>query len=77
MALVGETAKGRKGTSRGQVRDLVREVDQEWAEERVLGGLSSGEGLIFAVRDRVISEDKKGEEIVLDAGVEDKRLLVE
>ena len=77
VALVGETAKGRKGTSRGQVRDLMLEVDQEWAEERVLGGLSSGEGLIFAVRDRVISEDKKGEEIVLDAGVEDKRLLVE
>jgi hypothetical protein len=77
VALVGETAKGRKGTSRGQVRDLMYEVDLEWAGERVLGGLSSGEGLIFAVRDRVIGEDKKGEEIVLDAGVEDKRLLVE
>ena len=77
MALVGETVKGRKGASRGQVRDLMFEVDREWAEERVLGGLSSGEGLIFAVRDRVIGEDKKGEEIVVDAGVEDKRLLVE
>jgi hypothetical protein len=35
-----------------------------------------GEGLIYAVRDRVEGENKKGETAVLDEGVEDKRLLV-
>src|SRR5215213_1583672 len=74
--LVGETSKGRKGTSWGPVRDLMLAVDPEWAEERVLGGLSSGEGLIFAVRDRIVSEDKDGNEVVKDEGVRDKRLFV-
>jgi hypothetical protein len=39
-----------------------------------MGGLSSGEGLIYAVRDEVHGE-RKGEEIVLDRGEPDKRLL--
>jgi hypothetical protein len=42
----------------------------------VLHGLSSGEGLIYAVRDRAEGENKKGEKMVVDEGVEDKRLLV-
>ena len=42
----------------------------------MLHGLSSGEGLIYAVRDRVEGENKKGETVILDEGVEDKRLLV-
>jgi len=74
--LVGETSKGRKGTSWGPVRDLMLAVDPEWAEERVLGGLSSGEGLVFAVRDRMVGEDKDGDEVVKDEGVRDKRLFV-
>ena len=45
------------------------------------GPLSSGEGLIYAVRDEVTAwkVDKKtgeGEEIVSDPGVEDKRLFI-
>lgn len=75
-ALVGETSKGRKGMSWGHVRELMQAADPEWADERVLHGLSSGEGLIYAVRDRVEGENKKGESIVIDSGVEDKRLLV-
>jgi hypothetical protein len=74
--LVGETSKGRKGTSWGPVRDLMVAVDLEWAEERILGGLSSGEGLVFAVRDRVVGEDKDGNEMVKDEGVKDKRLFI-
>src|SRR5215211_5745343 len=74
--LVGETSKGRKGTSWGPVRDLMLAVDSEWTQERVLGGLSSGEGLIFAVRDRMVGEDNDGSEVVRDEGVRDKRLFV-
>jgi hypothetical protein len=53
--LVGETAKARKGTSWGQARRVTSEVDEGW-EERVMGGLSSGEGLIAQVCEREESE---------------------
>jgi len=76
IGLVGESSKGRKGMSFGYVRELMHASDERWTEERVLHGLSSGEGLIYAVRDRVESENKKGETIVVDEGVEDKRLLI-
>jgi hypothetical protein len=66
VVFVGASAKARKGTSYGRVRDLFARVAEEWALERIRGGLSSGEGLIFQVRD----PDKK------DEGVDDKRLLL-
>ncbi|MDP9478575.1 MAG: ArsR family transcriptional regulator [Actinomycetota bacterium] len=75
-ALVGKTAKGRKGTSWGPVRDLMHAADAGWAEDQVMGGLSSGEGLINAVRDPVETENEDGKVTVLDAGAQDKRLLV-
>ena len=76
IALVGDTSKGRKGLSWTCVRELMGAADGVWTEERVLHGLSSGEGLIYAVRNRLEGENKKGETVVLDEGVEDKRLLV-
>jgi hypothetical protein len=76
VALVGATSKGRKGMSWGYPRELMRAADKRWIDERVLHGLSSGEGLIYAVRDRLEGENEKGETVVLDDGVEDKRLLV-
>ena len=66
VGLVGETAKARKGLSWSTPRHLYASVDEAWASECVTGGLSSGEGVIHAVR------DGKGE----DAGVSDKRLLL-
>jgi hypothetical protein len=76
IGLVGDTSKGRKGMSWGYAREFMHASDEHWTEERVLHGLSSGEGLIYAVRDRVEGENKKGETMVLDEGVEDKRLLI-
>jgi hypothetical protein len=76
-ALVGKTSKARKGTSWGYVRELMREADPLWATSHVQNGLSSGEGLIHAVRDPVRKVDKKtGEVETVDEGVVDKRLLV-
>jgi hypothetical protein len=75
-ALVGESGKGRKGMSWGPVRDLMSAADPFWGEDRVSNGLSSGEGLIYAVRDRILDTDKNGDPIVVDEGVDDKRLLV-
>jgi hypothetical protein len=74
--LVGRTSKARKGMSWGHVRELMHAADAPWEEERVMNGLSSGEGLIYAVRDRVEGVNSKGEQVILDAGADDKRLLV-
>jgi hypothetical protein len=72
--LVGETSKARKGTSRGHSQTAVVGADPEW-RKNIASGLSSGEGLIYAVRDKRISVDESGEEKTLDEGVTDKRLL--
>ena len=71
IMLVGATAKSRKGTSAGRIRQIFRAADGEWESARVKTGLSSGEGLINEVRDPVKNGAK-----VIDPGVEDKRLLV-
>jgi hypothetical protein len=75
-ALVGETSKGRKGMSWGFVRGLMNGVDRYWVEERVENGLSSGEGLIYQVRDKRMGVSKDGDTVVEDPGAEDKRLFV-
>jgi Primase C terminal 2 (PriCT-2)/Protein of unknown function (DUF3987) len=75
--LVGASAKGRKGTSAGRVADALSLADERWAKDRTVSGLSSGEGLIDAVRDEVRKWDAKEHcEVVIDQGVRDKRLLV-
>jgi hypothetical protein len=83
--LVGQTAKGRKGTSESWVRRLFKAVDRDWSAGRIQNGLSSGEGLIWAVRDPIEKiepvKDKgviKGyQQVVVDPGIDDKRLLVQ
>jgi DNA-binding transcriptional ArsR family regulator len=80
LALVGKSAKARKGASWTPVRELFRQVDPDWTLQRVIGGLGSGEGLVYAVRDRVErTERRKDGEfdlVVTDPGEEDKRALV-
>ena len=82
--LVGATGKGRKGTSEGRSRSVLRSVDDDWVDNRITTGLVSGEGLIWSVRDpiyktEVVRKDKEvvgHREVLDDPGVEDKRLLV-
>jgi hypothetical protein len=74
--LVGQTSKSRKGTSAGRIRAIFNIADPEWVRERILGGMSSGEGVISAVRDPVYAI-RKGVEELVDAGVSDKRLLLD
>jgi hypothetical protein len=47
--VVGQTSKGRKGTSWGQVRRMLGALDPDWAGNRIMNGLASGEGLITAI----------------------------
>lgn len=85
--LVGKSAKGRKGTTWTDTAPLFKAAAPEWLKERVRskGGLSSGEGLLHAVRDpryemREETDKKTGQkelrEVLVDEGVEDKRLMV-
>jgi hypothetical protein len=82
--LVGTTSKGRKGASWGQVGKFFREVNQIWYANQILGGLSSGEGMIWAVRDSIYKtqplKEKNGtidtQEVCIDKGIDDKRLLI-
>jgi hypothetical protein len=49
--LVGRSSKARKGMSRGGPRRLLATVARDWVRTRIASGLSSGEGLIYHVRD--------------------------
>jgi hypothetical protein len=68
-AIVGNSSKARKGTSWGHVYKLLRLVDPTWPKH--LSGLSTGEGLIYSVRDAT-KKLKDGDEELVDAGVTDK-----
>src|SRR5262249_24752974 len=57
--LVGESSKARKGISLGRVRAIMKVADQGWSDDRLKGGLSSGEGLINEVRDERKEWNKK------------------
>ena len=65
LVLVGDSSKARKGSSWDHVHRLLTTADPAIAA-RTLTGLSSGEGLIWAVR------DPQGQ----DPGATDRRLLV-
>jgi len=81
--LVGETAKGRKGSSLGYIFKIFQGIDESW-KQCIQSGLSSGEGLIWAVRDEIVKtepirEKKKivsYQDLIVDKGVEDKRAMV-
>jgi hypothetical protein len=79
---VGPTGKGRNDTAGRPARRLVAFADPSFAE-RIVEGLSSGEGIIWAVRDPVEKlvqvgkgADRHPELEVVDEGVTDKRLMV-
>jgi hypothetical protein len=81
-AIVGGTSEGRKGTSMGIVRAVMRDVDPDWVRDCRTPNLTSGEGLIDRVRDdvyRMVISKKTGEpeNVLVETGVEDKRLLCE
>jgi hypothetical protein len=76
VVLVGNTSRGRKGTAWANVRQVLAEVDPAWADECITSGLSSGEGVIYAVRDPITKISASGQQTTTDPGVVDKRLLV-
>jgi hypothetical protein len=81
---VGKTSSARKGTAKSDTFNLLGSIDPGWVENRVVAGLSSGEGLIWAVRDQIEKQEpiREGrtitgyQPVITDKGVDDKRLLV-
>lgn len=80
VLIVGKSGKARKGTAETTAREVFRRADavlrRQSGTKNVLrfhdGGLSTGEGLAWAIRDPVEGDEKgKG----ADAGVSDKRLV--
>jgi hypothetical protein len=69
VVLAGQTAKGRKGTAEKRVRSVLERADPEWARNCIVGGIVSGEGLIFHLRDFDPIRPA-------DPGIADKRLQV-
>jgi putative DNA primase/helicase len=81
LLIVGKSGKARKGTAETAVREIFRRADGILRRRlnnndrlRIhAGGLSTGEGVAWAIRDaREADENGKG----ADAGIADKRLLV-
>ena len=85
VVCVGLTARGRKGTAWRMNDHLAVIVAPEWLDSCTVSEVQSGEGLVHRIRDEVKGipkrdrrrgkSDEPPEEIVLDAGVGDKRLL--
>jgi hypothetical protein len=84
IVIFGKSSKARKGTSFGYPRRAMSLVDADWVSKCLASGLSSGEGLIWPVRDPITKLEpvkEKGrivgyQEVTVDPGVDDKRLLV-
>jgi hypothetical protein len=84
VALVGRTSKARKGQSASTPQAMLTAIDETWMRARRATGLSSGEGVIYQVRDaRTESQPirERGrvvgyEDVIVDTGVVDKRLFV-
>jgi hypothetical protein len=59
VVLVGDSSKGRKGSSWRQIARLFAEVDHPWLSTRVTSaGLTAG-GLVYALRDQQTPTDRR------------------
>jgi hypothetical protein len=84
VCLAGKSSHGRKGTSGDRVMQLMQFGDSDWCAKRVVSGLTSGEGVIWAVRDPIEKREpikERGrvtgyQRVMVDEGVADKRLMV-
>jgi hypothetical protein len=76
VLLVGPTSVGRKGEAMGIGKRPITLIDSGWATDAISRGFGSGESIVDAVRDPLTRLDDEGNEIVIDPGASDKRLLI-
>lgn len=82
--LVGPPATGRKGTAVREAARVMEAIDRTWERHTARNGLSTGEGLIHAVRDprTEYTPAKKAPpgappvSSLVDPGIADKRLMI-
>ncbi len=70
--LVGSTSRSRKGTGSKHIANRMNAVDPFWLADHVQTGLSSGEGIIHALRNTPPGDDARNHEPLLG----DKRLQI-
>lgn len=84
-ALVGETSKGRKGTSWRPIGNLMIQADPDWAKTCIANGLSSGEGLIYALHESAkntpvasnyVWDNEKNDLVITEENAKDSRLFI-
>lgn len=82
VVIVGESSRSRKGTSGKPISRLMSLKSLMSPSEYIFsrtspGPFSSGEGIIYAVRDPVKAWDRKKQATeIIDPGIDDKRLFV-
>lgn len=82
--IVGESSKSRKGTSWQHIKNLFERCSDDWSVKCLKSGLSTGEGLISAVRDASYKTEpikEKGrvvgyQDVMVDGGESEKRALI-
>ena len=85
ILVIGDSMIGKKGTALRESQRIMQHAAPAWAENNIKSGLSSGEGLIWLVRDPIekqeVVKDRDGnvngyQTVIADPGVSDKRLLI-
>lgn len=79
--LIGKSSKSRKGSSDRRISGVFQRADPMWTRGEHRGTLSSGEGLVHAVRDPTYKEEPDRttgelERRCMDSGLADKRLFL-
>jgi hypothetical protein len=86
--LVGKSSKSRKGTSGDRIQQLMStalalvddkwsDTPKSWVKKCIQSGLSSGEGVVWHIRDEISEIDEDGDKVVKQQGVDDKRMLLD
>ena len=70
VCVVGDSSQGRKGTAWGRVKNLLTRTNEQWAGDRIKGGLASGEGVIAELKDPPKEDGEQAKAAI------DKRLLL-
>lgn len=74
---IGRTAKSRKGVALAEVARFFSGIDLAWEDDRTRPSVSTGEGIIHHLRDKIVKFKEDGTEDVVDPGISDKRLFIQ
>ena len=80
MVRVGDSSTSRKGTGRDAMNEILRLIDPNWYQTRVMSGFGSAQAIVNEIRDEkqqsVRKRNKNEYETITVPGVPDKRLMI-